>query len=80
MRIVWDWPKRETNLAKHHMDFEELTVAFFENARFHPGKHGRSVAVGILNEQVISVVFTPLGTEAISVISMRPASRRERTR
>jgi uncharacterized DUF497 family protein len=27
----------------------------------------------------IAVVYKPLGSEAISVISMRPASRKERT-
>jgi uncharacterized DUF497 family protein len=61
------------------MDFSTLTVEFFENATVFPGKEGRFVAVGEFAGQVIvAVVFKPLGSEALSVISMRPASRKER--
>lgn len=33
MRLVWDEPKRQQNIAKHGLDFADLTSAFFENAR-----------------------------------------------
>jgi uncharacterized protein len=36
------------------------------------------IAIGFLFEGVISTVYAKLGTEAISIISMRPASRKER--
>jgi uncharacterized DUF497 family protein len=37
------------------------------------------MAIGEFNGQIIvAVVFKPLGSEAISVISMRPASTKER--
>ncbi|RJF86818.1 hypothetical protein D3874_07115 [Oleomonas cavernae] len=79
MRIVWDEPKREGNLTKHGLDFAALTVEFFEGSTVYPAKGGRFIAIGELNGQiVITVVFRPLGTEAVSVISMRPASRKER--
>lgn len=79
MKIVWDEPKRQTNLAKHEMDFRVLTAAFFESAIIRPSHSGRSLALGWLNgELVVAVVFQPLGSEALSVISIRPASKRER--
>jgi uncharacterized DUF497 family protein len=79
MKIVWDEPKRQANLAKHGLDFASLTVEFFEGSTVFPSTAGRAVAVGNLNgEIIIAVVIKPLGSEAISVISMRPASRKER--
>lgn len=79
MKIVWDQPKRLANLDKHGMDFADLTLAFFEDAVVYPGNMGRFVAVGRFRDQVVAaVVFKPLGSEALSVISMRPASMKER--
>ena len=80
MQIVWDEVKRQTNLAKHGLDFAELDPEFFAGAIFSPSVEGRSLAVGIFKGLVVAVVFRPLGSEAISVISMRPASRKERKR
>lgn len=79
MKIVWDEPKRETNIAKHGLDFADLTLEFFRDAKVGPAKADRFVAVGELNGQtVVAVVFRPLGSEALSVISVRPASTKER--
>jgi len=81
MKIVWDEPKRHRNLAKHSLDFADLTLEFFLSALVGPAREGRFKAVGELSGQiVVVVVFKPLGTEALSIISMRPASRKERTR
>jgi uncharacterized DUF497 family protein len=79
MRIVWDEPNRLANLAKHGMDFAGLEEEFFENATVVPANDGRSIAIGRHLGSNIVVVFAPLGREAIGVISMRLASRRERT-
>jgi uncharacterized protein len=78
MNIVWDEPKRHANIARHGMDFADLDDAFFESAVIVPGKQGRLVAVGHHSLRVILVAFAVLGTEGISVISMRRASRKER--
>ena len=78
MRIVWDEAKRLTNLAKHGLDFADLDTGFFAEAALGPTDKGRFVAIGEWAEITITVVF--LGAEAISVISMRPASRKERRR
>lgn len=79
MKIVWDEPKRENNLTKHGLDFAALTVEFFEGSTVYPAKDDRFTAIGELNgEIIIAVVFRPPGAEAVSVISMRPARRKER--
>jgi len=79
MRIVWDEIKRQENLRKHRLDFADLTSDWISSAAIEPAKRGRWMATGrIGGVMVIAVVFKPLGSEAISVISMRPASRKER--
>ncbi len=77
--IVWDELERQNNLAKHGMDFAALDPEFFASAVIAPSYEDRFVAVGeFKGETVIVVVFRPMGAEALSVISMRPASRKER--
>lgn len=79
MNIVWDEPKRLANLDKHGLDFADLNETFFENALVVPSHNDkRWVAIGKSIRGVIVVVFARLGHEGISIISMRPASRRER--
>ena len=76
--IVWDEPKRLTNLAKHGLDFADLDEQFFLDSVVVPAKGGRHMAIGRMSDGTIAVVFATLGTEGVSVISMRPASQRER--
>lgn len=80
MKIIWDETKRLTNLEKHKgFDFADLTTEFFDNAAIYPAKQGRLMAVGeFRGETIIATIFVLLGTEALSVISMRRASRKER--
>ncbi|QQR40888.1 BrnT family toxin [Devosia rhizoryzae] len=78
MKIIWDEPKRRANLLKHGLDFADLTLEFFEDAYFEDTKLGRRLAVGWLNGRGTTVVHVQYGLEAISVISMRPASEKER--
>lgn len=78
MIIVWDERKRAVNLAKHGMDFADLTVEFFLDSMVVPARDGRSMAIGRLDPDTVAVVFIALGAEGLSVISMRPASQRER--
>ncbi|PSJ65795.1 hypothetical protein C7I84_01350 [Mesorhizobium ephedrae] len=56
-------------------------MEFFLSARVTRTQHDRQLAIGRIDGSVvIAVVFRPLGTEAISVISMRRAGYRERSR
>ena len=79
MRVVWDELKRETNLRRHGLDFEDARARFvFESAVIVPSHAGRGerprfVALGPLDHRLVAV-----GREAISLISLRPASRKER--
>lgn len=78
MLIVYDDNKRRSNLAKHGFDFAGLTIDFFAKARVFESNQDRLVAIGLFEGSAIAVVFRLLGEEALSVISMRPASRKER--
>lgn len=78
MIITWDEPKRLANLAKHGMDFANLGLEFFASATIYPVKLGRKIAIGRLADGMIAVVFVHLGSEGLSVISMRPASPKEK--
>ena len=76
MRIVTDPPKRLSNLDKHRLDMAELTIDFFDAATIFQVRGGRQAAVGMLGKRAVTVIFTRLGSEALSVVSMRPASRK----
>jgi len=78
MKIVWDEIKRRANLDKHRLDFADLDMLFFDEALIFPAKLGRRQAIGELEPGMIVVIFTMLGSEGLSVISMRPANRKER--
>lgn len=77
MNIVWDEPKRLANIEKHGIDFADIDEGFFASAIVRNVKNGRFAAIGHMNG-VIAVIFAILGTEGVSVISARPASRKER--
>ena len=77
MVIVWDERKREANLAKHGIDFAEIDEEFFSRAVIGASKLGRYFAIAELNG-IIIVIFASLGTEGLSIISARPANRKER--
>ncbi len=78
MKITWDEPKRLSNIDKHGLDFADLSVDFFLAAQVVRAKSNRFVAIGGVRKKVVAVVFAPLGSEGVSIISMRIASRRER--
>jgi uncharacterized DUF497 family protein len=79
MVITWDERKRLANLAKHGLDFADLTPEFFEASIVVAAKADRYLAIGrVGNVYFAAVVFAPLGSEAVSVVSMRPASKKER--
>jgi uncharacterized DUF497 family protein len=80
MVITWDEPKRLSNLDKHGLDFADIEGGFdFAGATITRSSDGRFKAVGTLNDSAVVVIFAMLGTEAISIVSLRPASKRERS-
>lgn len=80
MKLIYDETKRLTNLAKHGLDFADLDVEFFVSAKVIEAKADRFMAIGEFRGAIIiAVVFRPMGSEALSIISMRPASTKERS-
>jgi uncharacterized DUF497 family protein len=80
MKIVWDEPKRQRNLRERGLDFADLNLEFFAKSAVLGARDGRLKAIGEFQGLVLAVIFKRLGTEAISVISMRRADRKERKR
>jgi uncharacterized DUF497 family protein len=78
MKIIWDEPKRLANLDKHGMDFADLNDRFFDTALVLDAHGKRYRAIGVNIRGVISVIFAVYGKEAVSIISMRPANKKER--
>ncbi len=78
MQISFDESKRLQNLAKHGLDFADLDVDYFLGAIVVPAKLGRFIAIGVLSRDVIATVFAKLGSQGLSIVSMRRASRKER--
>jgi uncharacterized DUF497 family protein len=83
MKIVWDEPKRQANIARHGLDLADAELFDWEGAIVIPGYAGRDGrarfrAIGRLSHDLVALVFSPLGTEAVSVVSLRRASRLER--
>jgi uncharacterized DUF497 family protein len=79
MKIVWDEIKRRANISKHGMDFADLEIDFFYAATILPAQGKRFMAIGGIEGIAVTVVFSRLGSEAVSIVSMRPASEKERS-
>ena len=86
MLMTWDDAKRDANLRDHRMDFADARDRFEWGtaviALSHPSEDGRErfKALGFLDGRLVGLIFSLLGTEAISAISLRPANRSERKR
>jgi uncharacterized DUF497 family protein len=49
VRLVWDEPKRRQNIAKHGLDFADLSPDFFLSAYVGRARDGRFKAFGELD-------------------------------
>ncbi|WP_237478260.1 BrnT family toxin [Lichenibacterium dinghuense] len=85
MRIIYDESKRPSNLDKHGSDMADFAEAFdFDGAaRFpaNPSRTGRARfgLIGWFNGAVVvAAIVSPLGSEALSLVSLRAASQQER--
>ncbi len=64
MRFVWDEEKRNSNVAKHGLDFADAEKVF------------SGATLGLVNDVVVVVAHTETDEE-IRVISMRKATKNE---
>ena len=84
MRITFDPVKRDRTLAERELDFAHADQVFagthftLDDDRFDYGEV-RLITVGMLNERMVVLVWTPRG-EARHIISMRKANEREQVR
>ena len=84
MEIGYDAEKRALTLLRRGLDFEDAVQVFagatltIEDDRQDYGET-RYQTLGLLNERLVMVVWTPRG-EARHIISMRKANDRERRR
>ncbi|MHB9072636.1 MAG: BrnT family toxin [Desulfobaccales bacterium] len=81
MRFEWDDRKRRSNLAKHGLDFFDVS-AVFEDAYIvvpsaHKSQEERFLAIGVFEGRFVTVVYTTR-SEAIRIISFRRARHEER--
>ena len=80
MLFEWDENKREVNLAKHHIDFQDAKRIFdgpvFEKTESRHGE-SRMVAIGLMEDIEIVVVYVIRGQRR-RIISARRARRDER--
>ncbi|NET57555.1 MAG: BrnT family toxin [Symploca sp. SIO2E6] len=81
MQFTWHEPKRQSNLKKHGVDFNDAERVFsgptftFEDDRMPYGEQ-RWVTLGLLGMRVIVIVHTETKDE-IRIISMREADKNE---
>jgi uncharacterized protein (DUF4415 family)/uncharacterized DUF497 family protein len=69
--FTWDEPKRLANIDHHNLDFVHAKAGDWNHALVHetyPGRRGepRFKAIVQLRSRLIVVIFSPLGTEALS--------------
>jgi uncharacterized DUF497 family protein len=80
MLFEWDERKRQANLAKHHIDFQDVIRVFdgpvFERVESRRGEE-RVVAIGSMEGIEIVVVYVMRGQRR-RIISARRAHRHER--
>lgn len=82
MQFEWDEAKAQANLDKHGLDFEDAKTVFSRPVVITPDARRdygelRYKALGELDGVIVYIAFTPRG-DAVRIISMRPANRKER--
>jgi uncharacterized DUF497 family protein len=80
---MWDWDeaKRQTNLAKHGVDFDVIGRFEWDTAQTEPDRRfdygeDRLESIGHIGDRLYVVVYTPRGTRR-RLISLRKANSRE---
>jgi uncharacterized protein len=81
MKFEWDENKRQSNLSKHGIDFQDAKQIFdgitftFEDERFNYGEY-RFITLGMLRSMVVAVAHSER-KEVIRLISIRKATKNE---
>lgn len=82
MLFEWDESKRQSNLAKHHIDFQDALRIFdkpvFEKASRSRGEE-RILAIGLLEEIEIVVVYAVRGKRRRIISARRHIAMKDKT-
>jgi uncharacterized DUF497 family protein len=83
MLFEWDEKKRQTNLKKHGLDFNDVSRVFagtcvsYEDIRQDYGEQ-RIITVGMYKSETVVVVVHTNREDMTRIISFRKASQKER--
>jgi uncharacterized DUF497 family protein len=85
MQFEWDEKKRKANLVKHGLDFADVWEVFTDPSAWTEINKNflgemRSVTIGLIKQSVVVVVVHTDRNGRIRIISLRPASRKERSK
>jgi len=81
MKFEWDENKRQSNIQKHGIDFQDAERLFegititFQDDRFDNGEQ-RYITMGLIDEIVVVIAHTEFDN-VIRIISMRKATKNE---
>lgn len=85
MRFEWDEEKNRENIRKHGLDFADA-LELFEgpmwvrpDLRFDYGEP-RHIGIGTIGHRIILVAFTEVDDDTIRIISLRRATKNERSK
>ncbi len=85
VQFEWDHDKAASNLAKHHVSFDEASTVFADPLaklfydEDHSSDENREIIVGYsILDRLLLVSFTERGRDLVRIISARLATRKER--
>ena len=84
VEFEWDAQKHTSNLAKHHIVFENAVMVFFdpfalvEHDSKHSNKEYRYIIIGRFELILLQVVYVLREPRIYRIISARMASKKER--
>ena len=81
VRSTYGQPRRQANTAKHAIDLAEFSFDRFLTITTKPSRTGRQrfkLIGSWCGEIVVVAIVSPLGSEAIDVVSVRPANAKEK--
>ena len=83
MQFDWDENKNQTNIEKHHADFNDANNLFNNDLLVIPDfrfkySEPRFIGFGYINGRLMNVVYTEKLPDIIRIISFRKANSREK--
>ena len=83
MKFEWDEQKRRRNIAKHKIDFVDVSSVFdgpmvvWQDTREDYGED-RWIGIGFLRNILVVIVYNEVDDETTRLISVRKANRNDR--